>query len=77
MTETWLNQLDTFTTTTLVTMGYRLIQRPRTEGRHGGGIAIRICPDINLLTSTNIDCNITKIRSIRRLTTYRSFNKID
>ena len=57
MTETWLNQLDTFTTTTLETMGYRLIQRPRTDGRHGGGIAILLGPDINLITSTDVDCN--------------------
>ena len=57
MTETWLNQLHTFTTTTLETMGYRLIQRPRTEGRHGGGIAILLGPDINLITSTDVDCN--------------------
>ena len=57
MTETWLNQLDTFTTTTLETMGYRLIQRPRIDRRHGGGIAILLGPDINLITSTGVDCN--------------------
>ena len=57
MTETWLNQLDTFTTTTLETMGYGLIQRPRTDGRDGGGIAILLGTDINLITSTDIDCH--------------------
>ena len=57
MTETWLNHLDTFTTTTLQIMGYRLKQRPRTEGRHWGGIATLLGPDINLITSTDVDCN--------------------
>ena len=57
MTETWLNQLHTFTTTTLETMGYRLTWRQRTEGRHCGGIATLPDPDINLITSTDVDCN--------------------
>ena len=57
MTETWLNQLDTFTTTTLEIMGYRLIQRPRTDDGHGGRIALLLSRDINLITSTGVDCN--------------------
>ena len=51
-----LNQFDRFTTTTLQTISYRLIQI-WTAGRHGGGIEILISLDTNLLTSTCTDCN--------------------
>ena len=57
LTEAWLNQLDTFTTTTLQIMSYRLVRRQRTEGRHSNGIAVLLNPDINLITSTDLDCN--------------------
>ena len=57
MTATWLKQLDIFITTPPQTMGYQLIRRPRTGGRHGGRTAEFLGPDINLQTSTHIDCN--------------------
>ena len=57
MTETWLNQLHTFSATTLETMDYRLKHRPRTGGRRGGGILILLSLRSNLLTPTDVDCN--------------------
>ena len=69
MTETWLNQLDTFTTTTLQTMVNRLIRRQRIDGRRGGGIAILLDPDINLITSTDVNCN-TNCDILRTTITY-------
>ena len=71
MTETWLNQLDTCTIKTLQIMGYRLIQRPRTDCRHCGGIAILLGPDINLITSTDVDCN-TNCEIFRTTFTYNT-----
>ena len=58
MTETWLNQLHTFTTT--------LQQRPRTDGRYSGGIAVALT-----LTSTDVDCN-TNCEILRTTITYNN-----
>ena len=57
MTETWLNQLHTCTIKTLQTMGYRLMQIPRTSNRNSGRKAILLSPDNNVLTSTGKECN--------------------
>ena len=52
-------------------MGYRLKQRPRTEGRDGGGIEILLGPDINLITSTYVDCN-SNYEILRTTITYNN-----